>query len=315
MFPQLLIPSAQRLLTFGFLWTAWVLPLGAAPPAINRFSNVNAGAVLAGASTGTATLDAPSGSRSSTGGTSLGTSVGATLGSCTFTGIPGNTWSVRVSSAVPFNLNPSGGGAQRVTAIDIQPSLTGTFPAGGTTSLCYLGVAMTVGTSVTTPQGTYTGSFNLVLDDTSKGGKSSAPMTFTVTLRVDPVITLAKTADLGFGDVFAGPAAGTVILSPAGARSTTGGLFLGNSSVVSAAALTVNGAANATYAILLPSSATLTGPSGTMQVSSFSSAPGSSGLLSAAGAQQLNVGGTLNVAANQPDGDYSGTFAVTVIYN
>lgn len=310
-------PRVHRNLALGLLLAAAALPTGAAPliPSINRFSNVNAGAILAGASAGTVTLHSPSGSRSSTGGTSLGTSGGVSLGSCTFTGTPGHTWSVKVSSALPFTLTRPGGGAMVVTEVLIQPSLTGSFPAGGTTSLHHLGVTLTVRTSAATPQGTYTGSFNLVLNDTSKRGKSSPAMAFTVSIRVDPVITLTKTADLGFGDVFAGPAAGTVILSPAGARTTSGGLLLGNSSRAGAASLTVHGAPYATYAILLPASATLTGPSGTLVVSSFSSAPGASGLLSGAGAQQLNIGGTLAVAANQPDGDYSGTFAVTVTYN
>lgn len=306
-----------RNLALGILLAAAVLPLGAAPlrPSINRFSNVNAGAILAGTSVGTVTLHSPSGSRSSTGGTSLGTSGGVSLGSCTFSGTPGHTWSVKVSSALPFILTRPGGGAMVVTGVEIQPSLTGSFPAGGTTSLHHLGVTLSVRTSATTPQGTYTGSFNLVLDDTSRRGMSSPAMAFMVSIRVDPVITLTKTTDLSFGDVFAGPAAGTVVLSPAGARTTTGGLLLGNSSPVSAASLRVHGAAYATYAILLPASATLAGPSGTLMVSSFSSTPGSSGLLSAAGIQQLNIGGTLDVAANQPDGDYSGTFAVTVTYN
>lgn len=307
--------SFHRSLALGVLLAALGVPLGAAPPAINRFSNVNAGAVLAGASGGTTTLQSPSGSRSSTGGTALGTSVGVTLGSCTFTGPPGDTWSVKVSSALPFRLTRTGGGSLVVTAVDIQPGLTGSFPAGGTTALSYLGVTFTVGTSASTPQGTYRGSFNLVVDDTSKGGKPSPPTAFTVSVRVDPVITLAKTADLRFGAVFAGPVAGTVILSPAGVRTVTGGLILGSLSPVGAAALVVNGSANATYAILLPASSTLTGPAGTMQITAFSSLPGSSGLLSAAGMQQLLIGGTLNVVASQPDGDYSGTFPVTVTYN
>jgi hypothetical protein len=79
--------------------------------------------------------------------------------------------------------------------------------------------------------------------------------------------------------------------------------------------LTVVGAAYATYAVILPANATLTGPSGALLVSSLTSMPGPAGQLGAAGTQQLSLGGTLNVAANQPDGDYSGTFSVTVTYN
>ena len=170
-----------------------------------------------------------------------------------------------------------------------------------------------MGTSATTPQGTCTGSFTLVLVNTSEGGKSGTE-TFTVTVDVAPVITLTKSADLNFGDIFAGPTAWTVILSPAGSRSATGGLLLGNLSYIGAV-FTVNGAANATYAIWLPASITLTGPAGTILESPFTSAPGPSSQLSASGTQQLRVGVTLNLAANQPDGDYVGTFSITTVYN
>jgi hypothetical protein len=310
------LPSVRRALLRGFLLVAGLLPLGAQQtPVINKFSDLNAGAILAGASAGTATLNSPSGTRSSTGGTAIGTSVGVMLGSLTLTGRPGNSWAINAGSTIPFTLTRAGGGTLTVTAVDFEPSATntGTFPASGTTSMFYLGVAMNVGSSATSPQGLYTGSFSLLLRDTSNNRSSTA--SFTVTVRVDPVITLTKTANLSFGDVFAGASAGTVVLSPAGARSTTGGLLLGNLSPAGAAAFTVTGAANATYAVALPASITLTGPAGTLLVSPFTSTPSLTGLLSPGGLQQLQVGATLNVAANQADGDYSGVFAVTVTYN
>lgn len=294
---------------------AGALHLAAAPPALNKFSNLHAGAILPGASAGTATLIAPSGARSSTGGTALGSSVGLTLGSFTLTGTPGDTWAIQVTSALPFTLSRVGGGTLTVTAVDFQPGATGAFPAGGTTPMNTMGASLTVGTAAACPQGTYTGSISLRVEDTSKGGKTSPSVAFTVTVQVDPVITLSKTADLRFGDIFAGPSPGTVVLSPAGVRTPTGGLSLGSGSAVSAAGLLVAGAPHATYAILLPASATLTGPAGTLLVSTFTSSPGIAGVLSAAGSQLLAVGGTLTVAANQPDGDYAGTFSVTVIYN
>lgn len=289
--------------------------MGAQTPVINKFSDINAGAILAGAAAGTATLNSPSGTRSSTGGTAIGTSIGVALGTLTLTGKAGDAWAINAGSGIPFNLTRAGGGTLTVTAVDFEPSTTntGTFPASGTTPMFYLGVAITVGASATTPQGVYTGSFSLRLTDSSNGRSST--QTFTVTVKVDPVITLTKLSNLSFGDIFAGPSAGTVVLSPAGVRTTTGGLLLGNLSAVSAASFTVNGAANASYAIALPASILLTGPAGTMLVSPFSSSPSPSGLLNAAGQQQLNVGATLNLAANQADGDYSGTFAVTVAYN
>jgi hypothetical protein len=209
-----------------------------------------------------------------------------------------------------------GGETLTVTAVDFQPSATrtGVFPHSGTTSKYFLGVSLNVGSSAITPQGIYTGSFLLVIADTSKGGKRTT-QAFTVTVRVDPVITLAKTADLAFGDIFTGSRAGTVILSPAGGRIVTDGLRLGSVSPATAAGFAVSGAPNATYAILLPGATTLTGPDGSMQVTDFNSSVDSSGLLNAAGQQQFSVGATLHVAADQPVGVYRGTFTVTVTYN
>lgn len=312
-----LLGALQRTMALGLLVAGAQLSLLAQnTPVINRYSNINVGSILAGSSTGTIVLNAPDGARSSSGGASLGTSGGVALGSCTLTGKAGHTWAVRVRSAVPFSLIGPGGRTLSVTAVDFEPSSTktGVFPSGGTTPMYYLGVTLSVGTSANTPQGTYTGSFTLLVDDTSPSGKNGT-MTFNVTVQVAPVITLTKSADLNFGDIFVGPTAGTVILSPAGARSATGGLILGNLSPVGAAVFTVNGAANATYAITLPVSITMTGPTGTMLVSPFTSSRGPSGLLNASGTQQLRVGATLNVVANQPDGDYAGTFSVTTVYN
>jgi len=291
------------------------LPLMAQTPSITKYSNINMGSLVPGASTGTAILNSPSGTRSSTGGTNLGPSLGTTLGTLTLTGKAGDAWSITAGSSIPFNLVGPGGATIRVTAVDFEPSTTntGTFPASGTTGMFYLGVSAAVGTSAATPAGTYSGSFGLRVTDTTNGRNSVT--TFTVTAKVDPVITLAKLTDLRFGDVFTSATAGTVVLSPAGARSATGGVGLGSLSVSGPATFTVTGAANATYAITLPATITLSSASGTLTVSPVTSSPGPTGLLSATGQQSLAVGGTLNVAANQADGDYAGTFNVTVAYN
>jgi len=316
------VPRNSLRWMFGWKWlfigllAVTSLALGAANPTITKYSDINVGSILAGGSAGTAILNSPSGTRSTTGGTELGDSLSVALGRLTLTGKPGDHWAIRRASAIPFNLTRIGGGTLPVTAIDFElnSTNTGTFPSSGTTGMFYLGTAITVGTNATTPQGTYSGSFTLLLDDTSPSGKSTT-MTFSVTVKVDPVITLTKTANLNFGDVFAGASPGQVLLSPKGTRTTTGGLLLGTLSPVSAAGFSVNGAANCTYAIVLPASIILTGPAGTMVVSTFTSTPLAAGLLGMTGQQQLDVGATLNVAANQADGDYSGTFAVTVAYN
>ena len=50
-------------------------------------------------------------------------------------------------------------------------------------------------------------------------------------------------------------------------------------------------------------------------MNSFTSSPSVTGLLNAAGTQSLAVGATMAVSANQEDGNYFGTFAITVSYN
>jgi hypothetical protein len=114
---------------------------------------------------------------------------------------------------------------------------------------------------------------------------------------------------------------GTVILAPAGTRTTggAGGVTLpATTGTVTAAAFTVNGNGSYTYAITLPGSAvTLTRASGseTMDATAFTSTPSGTGTLSS-GTQNITVGATLTVAAAQVPGVYTyGNFNVTVNYN
>jgi hypothetical protein len=291
------------------------LVLNAQTPVVNRYSDIGLGSVVPGASTGTVVLNSPSGTRTATGGTSLGPSLGTSLGSLTLTGKPGDGWAISAGSAIPFTLSGPGGATLRVTVVDFEPSATntGTFPASGTTGFFYLGVTLAVGTTGTTPPGTYTGSFSLGVRDTTNGRNSTT--TFAVRAKVDPVITLTLQQNLAFGDVYAGPSAGTVVLDPNGLRTFSGGVQLGTLSPFYAASFTVTGAPNASYAITLPGTVTLSAPGATLLLSSLVTSPALTGQFNAGGAQTLTLGGTLQVAANQLDGDYSGTFPVTVAYN
>lgn len=151
----------------------------------------------------------------------------------------------------------------------------------------------------------------------SSFAQSSATATSTATI-VTP-ISITKTVDMNFGNIAVNSSSGTVVLSPEGARSSTGGVTLpGTSGTVTAASFDVTGEGAYTYAITLPSSVTITRNSGaeTMTVNAFTSTPSATGTLTA-GAQTLTVGATLNVGASQVAGTYvSGTaFTVTVNYN
>lgn len=131
--------------------------------------------------------------------------------------------------------------------------------------------------------------------------------------------TLTPTQDLSFG-AFAAGMGGTVTVSPQSARSATEDVTLmtgGQFSQGSPATFDVSGSANATYQITLPTNGqvTLTGSQGSsMAVSAFTSSPAGDGQLSSLGTQTLYIGATVGVGSNQAPGTYSGSFAVTVVY-
>lgn len=152
-------------------------------------------------------------------------------------------------------------------------------------------------------------------------GQASATATAAATI-VTP-ISIAKTVDMNFGNVaVSATTGGTVVLAPAGTRTTggAGGVTLpATAGTVAAASFTVTGAGSYTYAITLPAGSTTIDDNAThtMTVDTWTSTPATTGTLSAGGSQTLLVGATLNVAAAQTAGSYlSDTpFTVTVNYN
>jgi hypothetical protein len=130
-------------------------------------------------------------------------------------------------------------------------------------------------------------------------------------------IAISKTTDMNFGNVAVSATAGTVILTPASTRSITGGVTLpAVNGTVAAAAFAVTGLGASTYSITLPSTYTITSGANNMTVNAFTSTPSGTGALTA-GAQTVQVGATLNVAASQAAGTYVNAtgFNVTVNYN
>jgi hypothetical protein len=135
-------------------------------------------------------------------------------------------------------------------------------------------------------------------------------------------ISIVKVNDMNFGNVaVAAGTSGTVVLAPAGTRTTggAGGVTLPSTAgTVSAASFTVSGQATFTYSITLPSSITISdGASHTMTVNGFTSNPSATGTIGSGGTQTLTVGATLNVAAAQAANAYTNAtgVAVTVNYN
>ena len=143
----------------------------------------------------------------------------------------------------------------------------------------------------------------------------SASASFTASARIVTPISIVRNTDMNFGDVVPSGAAGTVVLSTAGARSVTGGANLGNASGTSAATFTVSGQGLSTYAITLPAAANITSGANTMSVGTFTSSPAATGTLAAGGTQALALGATLSVGASQATGSYTGSFNVSVVYN
>jgi hypothetical protein len=144
---------------------------------------------------------------------------------------------------------------------------------------------------------------------------SSATSSATASARIITPIALSTTQNLNFGNIAASTTPGTVVISTANARTSTGGVTPSAIGAFTQAIYAASGENNATYSIQLPSSVSISDGTHTMTVDNFVSDPGSTGTLSGTGAQTINVGATLNVAASQATGNYSGTYDVTIAYN
>ena len=132
-------------------------------------------------------------------------------------------------------------------------------------------------------------------------------------------ITLSADTQLQFGTIVADATSGAiVVLSPGGVITSTTLTHLGGNSVPT---FNVTGEPNSTYSVTLPTasinlvhdgSGILSGTTTTLSVSDF--LENSTETLSELGKESFQVGATLNVAANQAGGVYTGTFDVTVAY-
>ena len=135
--------------------------------------------------------------------------------------------------------------------------------------------------------------------------------------------TLIKTDDLDFGSLVSGAAGGTVTINPVtNARTSGGGVTLVGTSAQRAVfqgtggilLIFVSGSTSVTLARAGGGAPSMTAS----LVRAASTGGGGIVLLNAtllpSGLQTYYIGGTLTVPANQPAGDYSGTFTLTVNY-
>ena len=146
---------------------------------------------------------------------------------------------------------------------------------------------------------------------------AQATATASTTATIVTPIGISKTVNMNFGNVATNGAIGTVVLTPAGTRTSTGGVTLpATAGTVAAASFAVTGQGNYTYTISLPGSPiTLNGtPSGTATVGTFVSTPAATGALTA-GAQTVLVGATLNLPVSVVAGSYTNAANLTVTVN
>jgi hypothetical protein len=183
-----------------------------------------------------------------------------------------------------------------------DPALSGTFPGSGRTNI---DVGATLQLPAAQPAGTYSGTLIMTCEGFSDF--------IDVTLTLGTFISISNTGSLNFGKAAPTGTAGTVTITAAGARSAVNVDLFGGGTV-GAAGFSVTGYNSQTYAITLPSSATLTSGGNTMTVDTFTHDAGGSPTL-AAGSDSFNVGATLHVGASQAAGAYTANFTVTVSYN
>ncbi len=152
---------------------------------------------------------------------------------------------------------------------------------------------------------------------------AAADLNGTVNAAIVRPNTLIKTDDLDFGTMTSGTTGGTVSINAVtGARTTTGGvtpvgggtqraIFQGTGGIL---LITVSGDTSVTLARAGGGAPNMTAS----LVRAASTSGGGIALLGAtllpSGVQTYYIGGTLTVPANQPAGDYSGTFTLTVNY-
>lgn len=135
--------------------------------------------------------------------------------------------------------------------------------------------------------------------------------------------SLVKTDDLDFGTMLSGATGGTISINAVtGARTATGGvtpvgndgqraIFQGTGGVL---LINVSGSNSVTLARVGGGAPTMTA---TLVRAARNGGGGIAligGTLLPSGVQTYYIGGTLTVPANQPAGDYNGTFTLTVNY-
>lgn len=162
---------------------------------------------------------------------------------------------------------------------------------------------------------------SVVLLAFSAGMFAQLSATATATATIVSPLSIVNAGNMNFGNVAVGAGGGTVVLTPAGGRSTTGDVALPTViGTVTPAIFTINGESATSYSITLPAAAaTITSGVNTMTVTGFSGDIVSPATIPVAGTATLRVGATLNVVGGQAIGIYTSLagdeFTVSINYN
>lgn len=123
---------------------------------------------------------------------------------------------------------------------------------------------------------------------------------------------------LSFGQLTRPTAAGTVVMSPSGSITTTGGVLTSTAIAQTVrrgpGTFAVVGEAGRAFTIDLPTVVILRQGTRNMRLSALRSNWTPGDVFSPTRTFALSVGATLNVGANQTVGTYTGTYSVTVTY-
>lgn len=126
-------------------------------------------------------------------------------------------------------------------------------------------------------------------------------------------VTATKTQDLNFGTMLG--KANTVTVSHAGARSASAeDALVTDGNTPTAGVFSVTGPNNQPITVTLPANATVTSGSNNMTISNFTSDKSGSQTLDGSGQLTINIGADLGVTENQAEGDYTGTYSITINY-
>lgn len=160
-------------------------------------------------------------------------------------------------------------------------------------------------------------------------GMTTAPAAFAQDATADSravtigPLSVVNIAELEFGNIIAGPTAGTVFMDTRnGNRTGTGGVTLG-AGAANRANFIIYGGPNQIVEVSIPGTMTVTHTNGSDNMNIDQMAIGNGnrnfstfvrGFLGTLGIYELTVGGRLNVGADQEVGTYNGTFTMTVDY-